>query len=112
MSLRLQRGNLSNSCMDIPKISRNTSGDKWRCKGRNGLRSVPVSARTDGRTAVRGALRFAGHRFEERGGATERGEHLRLVGGPDGSGQVGGPAGPTERERWRSVNDGHDNTEW
>lgn len=35
MSLRLQRGNLSNSCMDIPKISQNTSGAKWRWEERS-----------------------------------------------------------------------------
>lgn len=43
MSLRLQRGNLSNSCMDIPKISRNTSGAKWRCEWEKEQWSVPMA---------------------------------------------------------------------
>lgn len=36
MSLRLQRGNLSNSCIVMPNISWKTSGAKWRFKKKGG----------------------------------------------------------------------------
>lgn len=98
MSLRLQRGNLSNSCMDIPKISRNTSGAKWRCGGRRELRSVPMP--------TRGPL--ASESQAGRGG-----EHPSEARGPT-AGTAPGPspawAGPgahrTAQESWSGANDG------
>ena len=63
MSLRLQRGNLSNSWMDIPKISRNTSGAKWRCDGRREQWSVLMATWM----TLRVALQFISNCFEEQG---------------------------------------------
>lgn len=61
MSLRLQRGNLSKSWMDIPKISRNTSGAKWRCDGRREQWSVLMATWM----TLRVALQFISNCFEE-----------------------------------------------
>lgn len=60
MSLRLQRGNLSNSWMDIPKISRNTSGAKWRCDGKKEEWSVLATW-----VASRVVLQLTSNCFEE-----------------------------------------------
>lgn len=55
--------------MDIPKISRNTSGAKWRCDGRKEQWSVFMATWM----TLRAALQFPGHHSEGQGAKMEEG---------------------------------------
>lgn len=68
---------MSNSWMDIPKISRNTSGAKWRCDGRKEQWSVLLATWV----ASRVVLQLTSNCFEEQGRVPEEEFILRLPSG-------------------------------